>query len=90
MSGKRILYSVVDEYETEFEVSPKSSKEPLTLGRLVEAVSPPRPTFRRLAANSFLSFTVVYRWDSLRRKDNQPITIRSRHISSSLGFNIKQ
>jgi hypothetical protein len=33
--GERIAYSIVDEYETEFNVSPKGSKKPLMLAELI-------------------------------------------------------
>ncbi len=33
--GSRIVYSIVDEYESEFQVAPAYSEKPLTLGKLV-------------------------------------------------------
>ena len=34
----RIVYSICDEYDTEFEVSPASTKEPLSLGELIALI----------------------------------------------------
>jgi hypothetical protein len=36
--GERIAYSVVDEYETEFHVSPRSSAKPLTLKQVIHLI----------------------------------------------------
>ena len=36
--GERIAYSIVDEYETQFTVSPKNSEKPLTLSELVRLI----------------------------------------------------
>ena len=36
--GERIAYSVVDEYETEFHVSPPSSAKPLTLKQVIHLI----------------------------------------------------
>ena len=41
LSGGRYWYSVHDEYETEFIVRPKTSREPLTLGALVDLIDTP-------------------------------------------------
>lgn len=36
--GQRIAYSIWDEYDGEFEVSPASSKKPLTLGQVISMI----------------------------------------------------
>ena len=36
--GERIAYSIVDEYETEFDVSPKNSEKPLTPADLISLI----------------------------------------------------
>ena len=36
--GEKIAYSVVDEYETEFHVSPRSSGKPLSLAQLIDLI----------------------------------------------------
>jgi hypothetical protein len=37
-TAERMAYSVVDEYETEFHVSPRSSAKPLTLAQLIDLI----------------------------------------------------
>lgn len=41
--GERIAYSIVDEYETEFNVSPTHSEKPLTLSELISLIDGARP-----------------------------------------------
>src|SRR5207245_8542767 len=38
-ADKRIHYRLVDEYETQYEIEPASSDEPLTFGELVELIN---------------------------------------------------
>jgi hypothetical protein len=51
-SGKRIRYRVVDEHETEFTIYPKTSRQPLSLGQLVELIdhASPDPSFEESLA----------------------------------------
>jgi hypothetical protein len=37
-NGSRIVYSIVDEYDSEFDVSPASSEKPLNLGELIDLI----------------------------------------------------